>query len=80
MVKSTSPKPDNRKDNVEKIQYNINQTIHNMEMADDMLQKTDDPKTRKELKEKNKRREDALDGLREEIRDEAKDRRNSHRS
>lgn len=79
MVKSTSPKPDNRKDNVEKIQYNINQTIHNMEMADDMLQKTDDPKTRKELKEKNKRREDALDGLREEIRDEAKSRKPEHR-
>jgi len=46
------PKPDDRRDNVEKIQKNIDMTIHNMELADDMIAKTDDEKTKKELMEK----------------------------
>ena len=64
-------KPDNRKDNVEKIQRNIDMTIHNMELADDMIAKTSDQKTKKDLTEKNDRREQALGGMRHEIRDEA---------
>ena len=46
------PKPDDRRDNVERIQKNIDMTIHNMELADDMIAKTDDEKTKKELMEK----------------------------
>ncbi|MEA4894131.1 MAG: small acid-soluble spore protein Tlp [Oscillospiraceae bacterium] len=64
--------PDNRKDNVERIQKNINTTIHNMELADDMMAKTDNFKTKEELSAKNDRREKALEGLRKEIKDEAK--------
>lgn len=63
--------PDNRKDNVERIQENINMTIQNMEQADEMIEETSDDKMRESLKEKNGRREDALKGLRGEIRDEA---------
>lgn len=63
--------PDNRKDNVERIQKNINMTIHNMEMADEMIEKTDNPKTKEELRAKNDRREQALKGMRSEIKDEA---------
>lgn len=63
--------PDNRKDNVEKIQRNINYTIHNMELADEMIENTSDDKMKKVLKEKNKRRRNALEGMREEIKDEA---------
>ncbi|MEL7658505.1 MAG: small acid-soluble spore protein Tlp [Bacillota bacterium] len=63
--------PDNRKDNVEKIQRNIDMTIRNMELANDMMEKTDNPKTIKELRSKNERREQALEGLRKEITDEA---------
>lgn len=37
-----------------------------------MIRVTDDEKAKRDLKEKNKRREDALTGMREEIRDEAK--------
>lgn len=65
------PKPDNRKDNVERIQSNINHTIQNIELASDMMDKVDNPKTRQELQKKNERREAALEGMREEIRDEA---------
>ncbi len=68
------PKPDDRSDNVERIQHNINHTIRKMEAAEDMLAKVDDPTQRIEVEEKNERRRDALQGMRQEIRDEALDR------
>ena len=64
-------KPDDRSDNVEKIQKNIDMTIHNMELADELISKSSDPKAKKELSDKNKRRQQALGGLRHEIKDEA---------
>lgn len=64
-------KPDNRKNNVERIQRNIDLTIHNMELADELIAKTSDKKMKKTLTEKNERRRQALDGMRSEIRDEA---------
>ncbi len=67
------PKPDDRSDNVKRIQANINYTIRNMELADEMIEKTDDSKMAKTLEEKNDRRRDALEGFRAEIRDEALD-------
>lgn len=64
-------KPDDRSDNVARIQDNITMTIENIHRADEMIEKTHDSKTKKELTEKNKRRQDALKGMRNEIRDEA---------
>lgn len=69
----TKPKPDDRRDNVDKIQFNINHTIRNMEAAEELMAKTDDKKMKKDLEDKNDRRRDALQGMREEIRDEALD-------
>lgn len=68
----TKPKPDDRSDNVDKIQFNINHTIRNMEAADELIEKTDDKKMKRDLEEKNDRRRTALNGMREEIKDEAK--------
>ncbi len=45
-------KPDDRSDNVDRIQFNINHTIKNMELAEEMIEKTSDPKTKDDLKEK----------------------------
>lgn len=64
-------KPDDRRDNVEKIQENIDNTVKNIHRAEDMIEKTSDPKMKEELREKNKRREESLKGMRSEIRDEA---------
>lgn len=72
------PKPDDRRDNVEKIQYNIGKTIQNIELAEEMIAKTDDEKMKKTLMEKNERRREALKGMREEIRDEALDKRKGY--
>jgi len=73
------PKPDDRRDNVDKIQYNINKTIQNIELAEEMIAKTDDEKTRKALEEKNERRRKSLEAMRREIRDEALDKRNQYK-
>lgn len=73
------PKPDNRKDNVEKIQENIDHTVKNIRLANDMMALEDNPKTKHDLQAKNDRREDALDGMRKEIRDEAKDRQQGYK-
>jgi small acid-soluble spore protein (thioredoxin-like protein) len=64
-------KPDNRADNAAHIQKHIDDTVRNMRKADEMMRASDNEKTVKELSEKNKRREAALDGFRREIRDEA---------
>ncbi len=63
--------PDNRSDNVEKIQKNIDFTISNIRRANEMKNKTSDEKAQKELEAKNDRRQQALNSLRNEIKDEA---------
>jgi small acid-soluble spore protein (thioredoxin-like protein) len=72
-------KPDDRRDNVEKIQKKINDTIQNIEAAEELIAKTDNEKMKKDLTEKNKRRMDALDGAKREIKDEAKARENGYK-
>ncbi|MCR6544277.1 small acid-soluble spore protein Tlp [Dehalobacterium formicoaceticum] len=69
---------DDRRDNVDRIQKNINHTIGNIEAAEELIQETDDPKIRKDLKEKNSRRMDALNGMKEEIKDEAWDKKQGY--
>ena len=65
------PNPDDRRDNVEKIQYKINHTISNYRETEDLIDEIDDPKAKQDLIEKNKRREMSLQNMRHEIRDEA---------
>ena len=71
-------KPDDRKDNVDRIQHNISNTIRNFEIADEIIEETDDEKTKEDLTAKNERREQALNGMRKEIRDEAIDKQNGY--
>lgn len=72
-------KPDDRRDNVDRIQHNISNTIENIHSADEMIEETDDENTKKALSEKNQRRESALDSMREEIKDEAMDKQNGYK-
>jgi small acid-soluble spore protein (thioredoxin-like protein) len=71
--------PDDRRDNVDRIQNNIDHTIQNIDETEERIALSDDPKTRKTLKAKNERRRDALDGMRNEIRDEAADNKNKYK-
>lgn len=66
------PNPDDRRDNVEKLQYQINHTISNYRETKDMINETSDPKAKKDLMEKQERRLDSLSGKREEIKEEAR--------
>jgi len=71
--------PDDRRDNVERIQESIDSTVRKMELADEMIAETDNPQTKEELRAKNDRREQALEGLRKEIKDEAAAREKDYR-
>ena len=71
--------PDDRKDNVDKIQQNINNTIKNCELCDEAIERTDDEKTKTDLTAKNKRREESLHAMRSEIEDEATDKKNGYK-
>jgi len=64
-------KPDDRRDNVEKIQQNMDCTIENIELANEMINETSDEKMKQTLAEKNRRRVTALDSLCHELEDEA---------
>lgn len=72
-------KPDDRRDNVDRIQHNISNTIQNIELAEEMIQITDDKKMKNTLIEKNERREKAFNGMKEEIKDEAIAKKNGYK-
>ncbi len=62
----TKPNPDDRSDNVEKLQSMIHHTIENMEEAEAAMEFSSS-----EDQAKNERRSEAIDGFRSEIKDEA---------
>lgn len=63
-------KPDDRSDNAEKIQENIDSTLYNIELAEDMIENTSDNKTKKDLTAKNERRKTAIPEMEQELKDE----------
>ncbi|MEW9050535.1 MAG: small acid-soluble spore protein Tlp [Neobacillus sp.] len=71
MAYNNKPKPDDRSDNVEKLQSMIHHTIENMEAAEESLQFTDSETQRQQIEAKNERRRESIDAFRSEIKDEA---------
>ncbi|SEP61191.1 small acid-soluble spore protein Tlp [Piscibacillus halophilus] len=72
MPNHNRPKPDDRSDNVEKIQSNIQNTIENMEEAEESMA-TASEEQKEQIQAKNERRRQTIKGLREEASDEAHD-------
>lgn len=72
-------KPDDRSDNVNKIQHNISNTIENFHLTEEAIEEADDQKTKKTLQQKNDRREDAINGMKSEMRDESLDKKNGYK-
>ena len=66
------PKPDDRRDNARKIRNNIKNTIENIELTEDMIDNIDNEKTIHDLKAKNERRREAVEGMRQELKDETR--------
>lgn len=71
-------KPDDRRDNADKIQYFIDKTIENCELANEMISETSDEKMKNALREKNQRRKESLKGMSEELKDEIEDKNNGY--
>lgn len=68
-------KPDNRADNVEKLQKKVQDTLQNLHEAEEYLAEHADEISSTELnnvKQKNANRRESIAGFREEIKDEAR--------
>jgi small acid-soluble spore protein (thioredoxin-like protein) len=68
-------KPDNRADNVEKLQRNVQNTIENLRESEEYLAEHADEISSTELNdivEKNANRRESIAGFRSEIKDEAR--------
>jgi len=70
MMAHNRPNPDDRSDNVEKLQDMVQNTIMNIEKAHETMQFSS-PEERAEIEAKNQRREEAIAAMRAEIKDEA---------
>ncbi|HZH58281.1 MAG TPA: small acid-soluble spore protein Tlp [Metabacillus sp.] len=79
MANQTRPNPDDRSDNVEKLQSMVQNTIENIEEAQDSMQFAS-PEERERIEAKNLRREESINALRNEIKDEAQARENGYRN
>jgi small acid-soluble spore protein (thioredoxin-like protein) len=69
--KKRQAKPDDRSDNVEKLQHMIHDTLENMDEAEETMEISDEL-DKEDIVAKNKRRKEAIEGYREEIKDEVK--------
>lgn len=69
MAYKNKPNPDDRSDNVEKLQEMVHNTIENMEAAEETMQFANE-KDRAEIAAKNDRRRESIEGMRAEIKDE----------
>ena len=70
------PKPDDRSDNVERLQEAVQNTIQNLHEAEEYLEEFGEeiPASEKnQIMEKNERRNHSINGFRAEIKDEAHD-------
>ncbi|QAS54523.1 small acid-soluble spore protein Tlp [Halobacillus litoralis] len=65
------PNPDKRADNVDRLQENVTNTIENIEASHNAMQfATEEEK--QDIERKNKRRNQSLESMRQEIKDEAR--------
>jgi small acid-soluble spore protein (thioredoxin-like protein) len=69
------PNHDDRRDNVEKLQEMVQNTIENIEEAEETMAFSS-PEEREKIEVKNHRREEAIEAMRAEIKDEASAREN----
>ncbi|WP_226526830.1 small acid-soluble spore protein Tlp [Metabacillus niabensis] len=79
MTKHTKPNPDDRSDNVEKLQSMVQNTIENIEEAQDSIAFAN-AEERERIEAKNLRREESINAMRNEIKDEAQAREHGYRN
>jgi small acid-soluble spore protein (thioredoxin-like protein) len=62
--------PDYEQGNEERVKTKINKTMHNSEVANEIINKTDDIRLKNNLIEKNSRRQDAVHKMKREIKED----------
>lgn len=77
MADYNKPKPDDRSDNVEKLQDMVQNTIENIERAHETMEFASQEE-RANIEAKNQRREESIEAMRSEIQDEAAARKNGY--
>ncbi|RDI45841.1 small acid-soluble spore protein Tlp [Falsibacillus pallidus] len=65
------PNPDDRSDNVEKLQNMVQNTLGNIAKAEESLAYADSSTQEQQIQAKNQRRRESIDAMREEMKDEA---------
>ncbi|KOP82374.1 small acid-soluble spore protein Tlp [Cytobacillus solani] len=75
---NNKPKPDDRSDNVEKLQTMVQNTIENINEAEETLEFSN-AEDRARVEAKNERRKESIDAMRSEIQDESQARQNGYR-
>lgn len=78
MEYNNKPKRDDRSDNVEKLQTMIQNTIENMNEAEESMEFANE-EDRARIAAKNERRRESIDAMRSEIKDESEARQNGYR-
>lgn len=68
-TRNFTPKPDDRSDNVEKLQEMVHNTIENMEEAEESMVNSSG-EDREQIEAKNERRRESIADMRKEIKDE----------
>jgi small acid-soluble spore protein (thioredoxin-like protein) len=74
---SNKPKPDDRSDNVEKLQTMVQNTMENINEAEETLEFSN-AEDRARIEAKNERRKESIDAMRSEIEDESQARQNGY--
>ena len=64
-------KPDDRRDYLDILQENINNTLENIRLAEETMSESDNEEMNQDIAAKNQRRKEALKNMRHEIKDEA---------
>ncbi|MED3551937.1 small acid-soluble spore protein Tlp [Cytobacillus praedii] len=77
MAYNNKPKPDDRSDNVEKLQTMVQNTIENIHEAEETLEFSN-AEDRARVEAKNERRKESIDAMRSEIEDESQARQNGY--
>lgn len=77
MANNNKPKPDDRSDNVEKLQTMVENTIENINEAEETLEFSN-AEDRARIEAKNERRTESIDAMRSEIQDESQARQNGY--
>ncbi|WP_433742270.1 small acid-soluble spore protein Tlp [Falsibacillus pallidus] len=65
------PNPDDRRDNVEKLQNMVQNTLENIAKAEESQAFADSSTQQQQIQAKNERRRESIDAMREEMKDEA---------